>query len=117
MKLNALYKWQIELDDGTIVDQYDVEGNEKSTKDIDPIMGAWVSYIPKLTILPEHTIIIDKNSGERFVRRFQRGFMKMQQDGFKLKEYIHCCVTNRYRVYIFSAGKILITNKDYELYI
>ena len=117
MKVNDLYKWQIELNTGEIISQYDLEGNEKSSKVIIPDKVVRVTYIPSLSILAQHNIIIDKNSGEAFIRRFQRGFIKQQKDGFKLKEYLHCCITNRYRVYIFSNGNILITHKDYELYL
>ena len=117
MKLTDLYKWQIEFQNGEIINQYDLEGQERSSKIIDANSVVRVSYIPVLPILPKHDIVIDKRKGEYFIRRFQRGFIKHQKDGFKLREYLHCCITNRYRVYIFSSGNVLITHKDYELYL
>lgn len=117
MKINDLYKWQIELDTGDIINQYDLEGTERSSKTIAPDQVVRVTYIPALSILAKHNIIIDKKAGEIFIKRFQRGFIKQQKDGFKLKEYLHCCITNRYRIYVFSAGNVLITHKDYELYL
>ena len=117
MKLNDLYKWQIELQTGEVINQYDDDGTERSSKrDVKPEQVVRVSYIPSIPILSRHDIIIDKKSGEVFIRRFQRGFIQLNS-GQPLKEYLHCCVTNRYRVYLFSNGNTLITHKDYELYL
>lgn len=118
MKLSDLYKWQLELEDGSIVDQYESDsGNENSTKKIDPSIVVRVSYLPVLPILPKHDIFIARNLGEKFIKRFQRGFIKQQSSGFKLNEYLHCCITNKYRFYLFSSGNVIITHKDYELYL
>lgn len=106
------------MTDGTIISQYNDDKIEQSLKHINPDIVIRISYIPAIGILPQHNIIIDKTVGEKFVRRFQRGFIRQQPNGFKLAEYLHCCVTNRYRVYVFSSnGSILITHRDYELYI
>ena len=117
MKLNNLYNWQIETKSGDIIKQYDESGTEQSSKKILPDDVVRISYRPLISILPQHNIIIDHSVGEKFIRRFQRGFLKQKNEGFQLHEYLHCCVTNRYRVYIFSNGSILITHKDYELYL
>ena len=116
MKLNDLYKWQIELETGEIINQYDDDGTEKSSKKMDPNQVIRVSYIPSLPILARHDIVIYKKYGEVFVRRFQRGFIRVNA-GKNLHEYLHCCVTNRYRVYVFSNGNTMITHKGYELYL
>jgi len=117
MKLTDLYKWQIELQSGEVINQYDEDGMERSSKrDVEPWEVVRVSFIPSLPILSRHDVIIDKKAGECFIRRFQRGFIQMNS-GSPLKEYIHCCVTNRYRMYVFSNGNTMITHRDYELYL
>lgn len=118
MKLSALYTWQVEINDGTVISQYDENRIEQSLKHVNSDMIVRISYIPAIGLLPQHNIVIDKTIGEKFIRRFQRGFIKQQPNGFKLAEYLHCCVTNRYRVYIFSSnGSTLITHRDYDLYV
>lgn len=118
MKPNDLYFWQIETADGKIISQFDQDGQEHSWKEVenkDAIIR--VSLIPKLAVLPQHDIIIDIASGEKFIKRFGRGFIKQGNDGFKLREYVNCIITNRYRAWIFSTGRVLITRKDYEVYL
>lgn len=117
MNVNAVYSWEIETIDGTIYKQYNEDGSENSSKKIDPDLVVRISYIPKVALFPQHDVIVNLNIGDRFIRRFGRGFIKQVED-FKLVEYLHCIVTNRYRLYIFSScGKCLVTDKDYEVYI
>ena len=116
MKLNKIYEWELESNTGEVVAQHDKNGNENSWKKLDPASVVRVSFIPKVlgNILPRHDVFIDHSRGEMFARRFARGFLK-QSVGFKLAEYIHCCVTNRYRFWVFSDGRSMITHNEYEL--
>jgi len=116
-KLNLIYKWEIQTIDDVILNQYDENGCENSWKtlELDKIIRA--SFIPTINIFPRHDVIIDIEKGDRFIKRFSRGFIS-QKTGFKLSECVNCFVTNKYRLYVFSTnGRSLITHKDYELYI
>ena len=115
MNPNQLYRWQLESLDGIVLNQYDEQGNEQSWKKIKAESVVRVSFIPTLPILPQHDIFIDIKDGERFIKRFGRGFIKQTKEGFKLREYLNCCVTNRYRFWVFSNGRTMITKRDHEV--
>lgn len=115
MTANQIYRWQMEMADGTILDQYDEHGNEQSWKKLKTESIVRVSFLPILDVLPRHDVFIDISDGERFVRRFGRGFLKDDGGGYKLMQYVNCCVTNRYRFWVFSNGQTLITKRDYEV--
>jgi len=116
MKVNDLYYWELELSDGTIYKQWSDDGkNEckwKDVKDLNKVVRA--SLIPKISVLPRHDCIIDIDKGERFIRRFGRGFIKMRE-GFELKRYLNCIVTNRYRLWVWPNGRVMITPPDKEV--
>jgi len=96
------YNWEVELEDGTIL--YKGSSFDKRVNRF--------SLIPNNIILPRHDIIF---SNFKFKRRFCRCFMKY---GSGVKQYIHCIVTNKFRIYIFySNGQCLIVDKNYELYL
>lgn len=112
---NVMYAWQMETIDGEVLTQYDKEGKEVSWKTLDIEKIIRCSFLPRVLGLPRHDIMIDLSAGERFIKRFGRGFVK--QDNSKT-EYVNCCMTNRYRVWIFSSdGRVIITKNDFELYI
>ena len=115
MKVNDLYYWQLELSDGTIYSQWSADGQEQKWKDVqnlDKVVRA--SLIPKIKLLPRHDCFIDIAKGHRFIRRFGRGFLKMSE-GFELKRYINCIVTNKYRLWVFPDGRTMITPPDKEV--
>ena len=101
MDIKERYKWEIELKDGTII----TDGNKFKFDDV-----VRCSYIPVIKIFPRHDIIF---SGFKFKKRFARGFI-VQRKG--MKEYAHCVITDKFRIYIKSSnGHSLIVDKDYEL--
>lgn len=106
----------METADGTVLKQFNDDGTENTWKSLNPDEVVRITFLPKIAILPKHDILIDINNGERFIRRFGRGFLK-QKIGFNLSEYVNCIVTNNYRFWLFSRGNTLITRKDYEVYI
>jgi hypothetical protein len=110
------YTWEIELINGKIRKQYEDNGMENTWKDLPTQEIVRVSINSTLPVLPSHTIIIDVTNGERFVKRFCRGFLKLEGKE-QLKEYVHCVVTNKYRFWVFHDGKTVVTRPDYELYI
>lgn len=114
---NAHYAWEIELDDGTLRRQYDERGAEQTWKDLPLERVVRVSFLPRVPLLPAHHVLIDPASGERFLRRFGRGFMKHGGDGIRLREYVNCCVTTRHRTWVFSDGRVCVTRPDYELHV
>ena len=117
LKLNMIYSWEMETLNGTILKQYNEDGTENSWKSLNPDEIIRVTFIPLIPVFAKHSVIIDISVGERFIKRFGRGFMK-QKDGFQLSEYLNCVVTNKYRFYLFSSnGGCLITHKDREVYI
>ena len=102
-KISELYTYEIELKDGTVI----TKGNEFEPSDV-----VRVSFIPDTTFLPRHDVIF---ADFKFVKRFQRTFLKPTTG---IQESLHCVVTDRFRMYLFSSsGQTLITNKDYELYL
>lgn len=118
MKPNSIYAWEVETEGGFILSQFNKDGQENSWKVVDPEAVIRISFVPRMSNfpVPRHDILIDRANGERFIRRFGRGFIK-QSAGFELSEYINCCVTNNYRLYVFSSGRTLITRPDYEVYL
>ena len=101
--MKDFYSFEIELKDGTTI----TSGNNYLPESV-----VRVSLIPQIAILPRHDIIF---TDFKFVKRFGRGFLKQ---GSGMKEYIQCIVTDFFRVYLkCSNGTVLITNKNYELYL
>ena len=117
MKLNQLYLWEMETAKGEVLRQYDNDGHEQSWKQLNPDEVIRVSFIPLLPTLPQHDVLIDISNGEKFIKRFGRGFIKQTGSGFKLKEYLNCCVTSNYRFWVFSNGRCMVTRPDYEVYL
>ena len=113
-----MYEWEMELLDKSVHKQFSEDGSKEFTwKDLPADSISRVTFKPKVAILPTHTLFIDHREGERFVRRFARGFIKTGEGGIHLREYVNCIVTNKYRFWLFSTGKVLLTNPKYELYI
>jgi hypothetical protein len=115
MKVSDLYYWEIELSTGETYAQWSPAGNEakwKDVRDLDNVIRA--SLIPKLSALPRHDCFIDIDNGHRFIRRFGRGFLK-QKEGFELRQYLNCIVTNRFRLWVFPDGRTIITPPDQEI--
>lgn len=99
--VREVYKWEIELIDGTVI----TDGNKF---DFDKVIRC--SYIPEIKLFPRHDIIF---TDFKFKKRFARGFMLFQKG---MKEYLHCVITDKFRVYIKSTnGSCIITPKDYEM--
>jgi hypothetical protein len=112
------YGWEIETVDHKEVRQYNEDGSETPSTviPVDEVVRA--SIVPRVPWLPRHDILLNHSRGEKFVRRFGRGFLKDQGEGIQLFEYLHCIVTTNYRLWIFSTtGQSLVTNPDYELYL
>ena len=99
--LSERYIWEAETSSGEIIK----EGGDLTT-------AARFSLIPKTPLLPRHDFV-----GIKLDRRFGRGFISAL-GGKGLREYVQCIVANDFRVYIrYSNGSILVTPKDYELYL
>jgi hypothetical protein len=116
MELNTIYSWEMETIDNIILNQYNEDGTENSWKKLNADEIVRISLIPCINLLPRHDVFIDLNNDEKFVKRFARGFKKAR-DGFALSEYVNCIVTNKYRLWVLSSGRCILTHKDYELYI
>ena len=96
------YSWHAELSDGRVI----AEGGDLSG-------AVRFSLIPAATgsCIPRHDLV-----GVRMRRRFCRGFLRAFGGG--LREYVHCVVTDHFRIYVRSTdGAALITPADYELYL
>ena len=118
MNPNMVYSWEMETVDGVILKQYEENGKENTWKNLDVSKIVRVSFIPCIPILPRHELLIDIDQGDRFVRRFGRGFIKHDKaDGFGLKIYLNCIVTNRCRFYVISNGRAVCTHRDHDIYL
>ncbi len=116
LKANATYTWEMESINGIVLPQYEKDGTENKWTRINPDAVVRISYIPAIPVLPRHDIFIDHSKGEKFIRRYGRGFLRARNK-FELKEYIYCVVTNRYKFNLFHNGRVLITNNEYEVYL
>lgn len=117
MKVNDLYYWELELSTGEIFSQWSPDGNESKWKDIKKLeLVVRASLIPKVAPLPRHDCFIDIAKGQKFVKRFGRGFLK-QTDNFQLRQYLNCIVTSHYRLWVFPDGRTMITPPDQEVYL
>lgn len=100
-KIKEVYNWEIELIDKTII----TEGNKF---DFDKVVRC--SYIPTIKLFPRHDIIF---TDFKFKKRFARAFMGWNSI---VREYLHCVITDKFRVYIKSTnGSCIIVPKDYEM--
>jgi len=111
---NQYYQWEMELDDGTVRRQYGDDGRECTWKDLPLERIVRVSFLPRVPLLPPHHAIIDPAAGERFVRRFARGKLRQGGDGIRLREYVNCLVTTRYRLWSYHDGRVIVTRPDYD---
>lgn len=104
----------METASGKVVSQYGNDGREQTWKGLEDVVR--VSFIPVVPLLPRHDCLIDIAGGERFVKRFGKGFIRQTKDGFRTVEYVNCCMTERYRFWVFhSSGKALVTSPDFEV--
>lgn len=120
LRPNEMYMWEMETDKGSVLKQFDDDGKENSWKTLDVERIVRVSLVPRISILPQHNVIINREAGELFVKRFARGFIKMNANNIisgSNQEYANCIVTNRYRLWVFSNGSCLVTDRNYEVYI
>ena len=117
MKVSDLYYWELELSTGEVYSQWSENSNERNWKNIEKLeLVVRASVIPKIDVLPRHDCFIDIGKGEKFVKRFGRGFLK-QSEKFELRQYLNCIVTNRYRLWVFPDGRTMITPPEQEIYL
>lgn len=103
MNIKDRYKWEIELLDGTII-------NEGNKFDFSKVVRC--SFIPSIKLFPRHDIVFQDF---KFKKRFARGFMGWNSI---VREYLHCLITDKFRMYIKSSnGSCIITPVSYEMYI
>jgi len=116
MRLSEVFQWEVE-GPGGIVRQYNDNGSENPSTLI-PEDVVRISIIPFAGGVLRHDVIINKDKGERFVKRFGRGIIKNRGGGYGLVEYLHCIQTNNYRFWVFSTtGQSLVTAPDFEVYL
>ena len=116
MKPNTVYSWEMETADGEILSQYE-NGKENTWKSLDIDKIVRVSLIPSINLLPRHELLIDIAQGDRFVRRFGKGFIKSGPGGFSLKYYMNCVVTNRFRFCVINDGRAICTHRDHDIFL
>lgn len=109
------YMWEMETVDGTILRQYNEDKTENTWKNLPVDQIVRVTFIPLIPVLPVHNCLIDIGDGTRFVKRFASGFLKLSGGGSSFKHYLNCVVTNRYRFYVFSDGRSLVTSATHEV--
>ncbi len=120
MNLSELYQWEVETTDHQIIRQYNDDGSENPSTLIPIEEVVRASLLPRIPEgRPRHDVLIDRNKGEKFVKRFGRGIMKNQNgNGYSLFEYLHCIQTSHYRFWVFSnTGQSLVTNPGFEVYL
>ena len=112
-----LYQWQVELTDHRVISQYNEDGSENPSSMIPPEEVVRASILPRVAGMPRHDVLVDAGRGEKFVRRFGRGIMKDDGNGFKIAEYLHVIVTTNYRLWVFSStGACIVANPDLQVY-
>jgi len=117
MSLNALYAWEVEHADHSSIRQYNDDGSENPSTMIRAEEVVRASILPRVAGMPRHDVLVDAGRGEKFVRRFGRGIMKDDGNGFKIAEYLHVIVTTNYRLWVFSStGACIVANPDLQVY-
>ena len=99
-------------DSTVVLNRYD-DGREQSSKLVDPKKVIRVSLLPIIPLLPQHTIYINSEKGEYFVKWFGRGIFKNRT----LAHYLNCVETNRYRVWVHTDGRVWVTGPTEEVYL
>jgi hypothetical protein len=116
--VSEAYGWEVETLDHTVIRQYPGDGTETPSTKIPVGEVVRASIVPHLGAGPRHDVLLDHGRGEKFVKRFGRGFIKERPDGFKLEEYLQCIETTSYRFWVFStSGRVLVTNPKFEMYL
>jgi hypothetical protein len=116
MEISELYQWEVETPE-KVIRQYNDDGTENPSTMI-PVDEVVRASIISRNGGPRHDLLIDREKGERFIKRFGRGFIKNTKDGFHLAEYVHCIITTHYRLWVFSTtGQGLVTNPEFEVYL
>jgi hypothetical protein len=116
--LQDRYGWEVEHEGGTVLRQYNEDGSENPSTKILPGEVVRASIMPRVIGLPRHDVLISRFRGERFVRRFGRGFLKVRGDGVRHTEYLQCIETTRYKIWVSSVtGQVLVTHRDEEVYL
>jgi len=87
------YGWEAEHADGSVLSQYNGCGVETPSTEIRADEVARFSLLPRFPNLVRHDVLLDRAVGERFVRRFGRGFHKRAETN--LDEILALC---KYRV-------------------
>jgi len=87
------YGWEAEHADGCVLAQYNGSGGETPSTEIRAGEVARFSLLPRFPNLVRHDVLLDRAVGERFVRRFGRGFHKRTETN--LDEILALC---KYRV-------------------
>jgi len=101
LNVKKRYTWEIELIDGTII-------NDGNKFDFNKVIRC--SYIPSIKLFPRHDIIF---TDFKFKKRFARAFMGWNSI---IREYLHCVITDKFRIYIKSTnGSCIITPQNYEM--
>lgn len=108
------YQWEMETKSGDVLRQYEEDGTENTWKQLNVDEVVRVSIIPMIPMLPRHDVFIDIAAGEKFIKRYATGFLR-QRHQFRLSEYVNCVVTNRYKFWVLSDGRSMVTRNDYEL--
>jgi len=87
------YGWEAEHIDGSTLSQYNGSGGETPSTEIRTDEVVRFSLLPRFPNLVRHDVLVDRAVGERFVRRFGRGFHKRSETN--LDEILALC---KYRV-------------------
>ena len=107
MNIKDFYTCEVELGNGKILPSSSKFNKEEVIR---------VNFKAHALMKPNHNILM---VGMKFKKVFARAFLSMGvSGGVKTKDYVWCLVTDKMRFYLFSStGSILVTEKDYELYI
>ena len=115
MTPSEAYQYKIYTKDENFYFQYNGDGTENPFPDVDPNDVTSIMFLPKDSPrIPSHILTFDDEV--KFVRRFGRGIItpgSKEREG--ITEYLQCVVTTAYRFYLYSDGRVAITNKNYEL--
>lgn len=75
------YRWRAVYEDGTIVDQFDADGNEISSSSLDAKKVTRMDIIPQIPGRQPISLLVDLEQGERFIR-FWRNYKTSDGQGW-----------------------------------
>lgn len=111
--MGDLWHWRVVYTDGSVLDEYDADGNEHGWAEVEVARVAEVLLVPQIDGLPAHQMHVTGAACPRFLRR--RSITVSQSGGETRRSTLHMLGLEweaQRGVYLFLAedGRVLLTD-------